>query len=334
MYCPRCGSKYEEGERFCKYCGESLENKFSEKYDFHQPEKITDETLEKAFIGPNYDKIKQEKFSFPAFFFGFYYLLYRKMWLYTLAWITIIILASIFISEYMIVLNVGMSILIGIFFNKFYIKHVSKKIDKIKANNQDKTQEELLKICKKKGGNSPLAIVIVIFAFIIILTALVTIFSISKFSKFITNDTIYSRKDNYQIEELSYEVPSQYSLSNYSTDTYKNYKKTNEDEYCRLSISSHGTYSYKTEEEYLKKSVYASVGDKVSDIQTITINNNDWKLITVEKEYKTSYTYVILYKDKIYEVEYEIQKDSDTCSTDYKTFLNTLRLIDDDLITS
>ena len=31
MYCPRCGSKYEDGEKFCKYCGEPLENQINDK---------------------------------------------------------------------------------------------------------------------------------------------------------------------------------------------------------------------------------------------------------------------------------------------------------------
>lgn len=84
----------------------------------------------------------------------------------------------------------------------------------------------------------------------------------------------------------------------------------------------------------MKKTIYISIDDKVSDIQTVTINNRDWKLITVEDDYETTYTYAILYKDKIYEVEYEIKKDENDCSTDYEQFLNTLKLIDKDLLTS
>ena len=334
MYCPRCGSKYEDGEKFCKYCGEPLENQINEKYDIPQPEKITDETLEKGFVGPNYDKIKKEKFSFPAFFFGAYYLLYRKMWLYALLWFVAIILANTFIEKYSAVLILGISILTGVLFNKIYMKHTKKKIEKIKTKNSDKTQEELLKICKKKGGISPLAIAMTILASIIITLVLLTMFSIKEFSEFFKVDTNYSTKDNYQLGELSYEAPIGYELSKYSSEISKNYRAITTDKYCNFSLSSHGTYTYKSEEEYLRKSVYASIGDKVSDIQTISINNRDWKLITVEKEYETYYTYVILYKDKIYEVEYEIKKDGDNCSTDYETFLNTLKIIDEDLITS
>lgn len=334
MYCPRCGSKYEDGEKFCKYCGEPLENQINEKYDIPQPEKITDETLEKCFVGPNYDKIKSEKFSFPAFFFGAYYLLYRKMWLYALLYFTVIILINIFVEKYVLILIFGISILIGTLFNKIYMKHTKRKIEKIKVKNSDKTQEELLRICKKEGGNSPFTVVIIIFVFIIIFGVILTIFSVKGFSELFKTDTNHLIKDNFQVDELSYETPEGYELSKYSSETSKSYKTDTDDKYCRFSVSSHGTYSYKTEEEYLKKTIYISIDDKVSDIQTVTINNRDWKLITVEDDYETTYTYAILYKDKIYEVEYEIKKDENDCSTDYEQFLNTLKLIDKDLLTS
>lgn len=340
MYCPRCGSKCEEYERFCKSCGEPLKREGNtNNYDsplYNYNSNITDEMLEEAYVGPNYQKIKSGRFSFSAFFFGIYYLIYRKMWLYALGWFAIIIAANIFIVDYVSVVGFGLIIASGIGFNKIYMQHAKKKIEKLKDKYSNHSKEELLKICKNKGGTSVGALIVIVLIIFAILTIAVIIIFATEFSKEFnfSNSWKTNIEDNYKLEELTYEPPQDYKLGEYATESYKTYKTNKGGSYCSFSITSHSTYSYKTEEEYLKKSIYASIGDNVSEVQTIPINNRDWKLITVENENKISYYYAILFKDKIYNVEYSVYIEGDHCKEDYEQFMTTLKLIDGELVTS
>lgn len=43
-------------------------------------------------------------------------------------------------------------ILLGFKFNKWYIDYAKKQINKIKLNNQNANEFELINICKRKGG--------------------------------------------------------------------------------------------------------------------------------------------------------------------------------------
>lgn len=346
MYCPRCGSKCIETEKFCKSCGEPLKNEWKENQYYQSSDNynynynysnITDESLESAYVGSNYEKIKSGKFSFPAFLFGIYYLIYRKMWLYALGFLALIIMGNILISEYIYLLDLGLFIASGIGFNKLYMQHVTKKIEKLKDQYSNKSKEELLKICKNKGGVSVGGVIVAIFLVFIIAIIVVSILLGTELMKDINlgNDWL-TTKDNYKMEELSYEPPTNYELSKYSSETYKSYSSSEENKYCSFSIETRNTsiYSYQTEEEYLKKTVYASIGDIVSEVQKVTINNRDWKYITVETDNRITYHYAILFKDKIYDIEYYVRKENDNCKEDYEEFINTLRLIDGELATS
>lgn len=340
MYCPRCGSKCIENEKFCRSCGEPLKQEWntnqyypsSDNYNYNYSN-ITDETLEEAYVGPNYEKIKKGRFSIAAFFFGIYYLIYRKMWLYALGWLALIIAGNILISEYVSILSLGIFIAAGIGFNKLYMQHVKKKIEKLKDQYSNRSKEELLKICKEKGGVSVGGVIFIFFLIFTIAIIAIVVLSISELGdSFNFDNNSIKAKDNNKIGELSYEAPSGYELSKYSSESYKSY--SSDKDYCNFSIQTRETYSYKTEEEYLNNTVYASIGDKVSEVQTKTINNRDWKLITVENDIIITYHYAILFKDKIYEAEYYVRKENDNCQVDYEQFMNTLRLIDGELATS
>ena len=53
-------------------------------------------------------------------------------------------------------------------FKKIYMNKVQKEVDLIKKMNEGKTKEELVEICKKKGGTSKAAIIYGIIVFICI----------------------------------------------------------------------------------------------------------------------------------------------------------------------
>lgn len=98
--------------------------------------------------------------------FGNIYAFYRKMWLLGFVWlISGSIIGAIF-GKLAFIVNLVINIIISVNFKKLYLKHVNKQIDKIKLENQDKTKEQIMVICGKKGGTSMIPIVIMIVLFV------------------------------------------------------------------------------------------------------------------------------------------------------------------------
>lgn len=134
-----------------------------------------------AFVGRNYVKISKLKFSLPAFFFNWYYLLYRKLYLVALfgmsLTITLIAISNyISIVKYIIVVFILISsIILGLLFNKKYIKYVNKKTKKLKEKNSNIDVESFLQLCKKKGGTSIFTATIIYILFLMIVVVLSTL---------------------------------------------------------------------------------------------------------------------------------------------------------------
>lgn len=137
-----------------------------------------DDKLIRAYVGKNYDKINAKKFSFPSLFFNYIYALYRK---YFIIFIIILLISSVFanISEtiYYLIYFVS-SIVLGINFNKWYIKYATNQVNKIKNDNPNMSEDQLINLCSKKGGTSVGMIFIgIIIIGIIIICVLGTILS-------------------------------------------------------------------------------------------------------------------------------------------------------------
>ena len=117
---------------------------YAVKKEFHYtmtPREIIDsnasprEQRRMAFVGKNYVKLSKKGFSFSAFFFNFYYLLYRKRYLTALVGMFIIAIL-VFLSNYLSILKyiiaiimIVFSIILGLFFNKQYIKFINNKLE-------------------------------------------------------------------------------------------------------------------------------------------------------------------------------------------------------------
>ena len=106
-----------------------------------------DDELLKAFIGIN----------FAGFFFGTFYMFYRKMFLYSiLLFIVTTIILSFCIKNVLIafIISILFRIVVGLLINKVYLFYAKKKINIIKVENPQKSIEELKNICSSKGGTS------------------------------------------------------------------------------------------------------------------------------------------------------------------------------------
>lgn len=120
--------------------------------DFNQDD------LLQTFIGKNCSKILSSNFNFAAFFFGLYYMCYRKMYGRSVLIFLLIIVAAFAVGFLAPALSGILPLVIwlseGFYFNKMYIAHALKKIEKIRTNNPMASYEELDAICSRKGGTS------------------------------------------------------------------------------------------------------------------------------------------------------------------------------------
>lgn len=142
----------------------------------YQTDYINDETLLRAFIGNNYEKITTQPFNIAGFFFTGFYMLYRKMFLYALVFILANTIITAIINSSIISLII--CVLVGLFVNKIYLSFAKEKIINIKATHPNSTPEELRAICTNKGGTSFLTVILGLFAEIII-TIIIVMVSIS-----------------------------------------------------------------------------------------------------------------------------------------------------------
>lgn len=209
MICKNCSAENAEQNRFCSSCGEKLVVKKSslslKKLELElEPlsEDISDyddnvEEYYEAALGyknidyylPRFNRFELQSinisWNWTAFFISFYWLLYRKMWLYALLYflfpIPFGILIGIFslnsdanvVFAYSLVFVV-MFILFPMYANTLYYRHVNKKILKIK--NRSNNKEKQLRILVTEGGTSwaPL-IILIITPFIVGMLAAIAI---------------------------------------------------------------------------------------------------------------------------------------------------------------
>ncbi len=124
-----------------------------------------DEKLLNIYIGNNYEKIIKEKFSIPALFLQYFYVFYRKVYIPGIIYtILITITPSSLVYIWIIV-----GIFLGIFFNKLYISYAKNRINKIKEENKNLSENELLNLCKQKGGTSILSAILIPLAIVYII---------------------------------------------------------------------------------------------------------------------------------------------------------------------
>lgn len=275
----------------------------------------------KAYIGQNYKSIKTMRFSIPAFLFGPIYLLYRKVWKYAIFIIIISLAGTIFLSDSTFeIIDTIINIILAFKFKDIYLKQAEEKVENIKQQNLDKTTNELLSICQKKGGISWKEPIIAIIAS--------TLFTTIILGSFI-NDNNSNNNYNY-IEELSYSLPIGFEEL-YITENYKNYNYTTKNQttcHITLNYSPVSTYMY-DEISYLEKTLIEGNNNQtISKIQNITLNNNLWKYKQLTSASLEETSYAIKHQDKIYVVRtYNYRyndKQNDECKLKYNEFLETL----------
>lgn len=128
-----------------------LQTMISNQQPAEESFEINDNELLNAYIGKNVTTLRDNSFSWCAFFFGTTYMFYRKMWIMGIinAVLRCIPVVSI-ISAFYFAIN----------FKKEYVKNAISKIEQIKFDNPRTTQKELQYLCSKKGGTAIWAIIV------------------------------------------------------------------------------------------------------------------------------------------------------------------------------
>lgn len=109
-------------------------------------------SLLRAYIGANYDKLYTRRFNWSAFFFTSVYMMYRGLYLQGFLFCIIANVISLIFNIDATVLTFLSMIIAGLSFNDIYLSHVKKQINKIKVDNDGYTIDELKIICLSKGG--------------------------------------------------------------------------------------------------------------------------------------------------------------------------------------
>lgn len=337
MYCFRCGTKVEETTKFCPHCGANIleeqqhynyiptdhlekSNTHEDQYKYSQAYSSTEESLVKAYIGNNYAQLKQNRFSFPAFFFSGYYLIYRKMYLY--GFLLLLINMSILLIPELIFVLFIVNIIVATNFNKLYYSFATKKVNNLKQKNENKSTTDLLQLCKQKGGtNIGMAITTIILIFAITFVSAFTYYFIEAWNE--ETQIITEKQDTSPtIKDATYQIPDGFKASKYINAEYKTYYAENNSNYINIETSN-ATTLYTTTEEFLKSRVYTNQNNTVSEVQLIPFNNINWSYIEVKSSYATKYIYATSYKNTFYKVEINIYTSSidQTLPT---TFMNSI----------
>lgn len=358
MHCSKCGTTIPQNCDYCLYCREPVnshqnQHNYSMKYSKINPnnksnktheehynyaynysnmntQKITsDEDYIKAYVGPNYNSFKTVKFSVPFFLFGPVYLLYRKLWKYALLLLAVEPTLEYFIGDSASILTTIIWFIISFKFNDMYLKYTEKKVTKIKERNMDKSSQEILNICKSKGGISISSIVAIIIAIASIATiaSVYITFKTSEKTYDYTYDETNTKTDtnlHTKIGDLYYEIPDNFKES-YTSYNYQSYYYYDTNSDCDITIEKNNyTSIYPTKEKYLESLINAN-NHVVGGIKKDTYNGVEWAFAT---EYtnidRTIYTTM---KNKtLYSVEFITRKDdTKTCAQAHSDLIRSLK---------
>ncbi len=182
--CPKCNAAIAPGTQFCTNCGFQIQGAQSaqtpdqilqQKQQVIAQEQIQREKYMRAYFGSGYDSVMEGSFSIGTFFFGWVWLIIYK--LYSAAgkmFVTqvvinfVAVILSPLLGGFGTILGGTASLWITIMyareFSSAYLDRANHEIDYILSTVPN--EEDRLKECKKAGGPSLIAGIVVVGAFL------------------------------------------------------------------------------------------------------------------------------------------------------------------------
>lgn len=258
-----------------------------------------DEELLKAYIGKNYEEIKQQKFNVPAFFLTTPYLFYRKKYLWGVLYMIIGLIAELLVSNSSTII----CILIGVFFNKYYIQDSKKQIEKIKNQNIGLSPDSLKGILITKGGTN-LAAAIILTIILILLTIVAVVGIVFAMVMPVINqsmnydyDTSINIKDKFVFEnKMDFDDVSDENSYAYDYEPLI-------DEYDSCSIYLHKVKNYNSAEKFIEE--HATEDYKTNPLRK-NANDIEWLGYINQTLLADFHIYVTEIDGEVYVLEYDI----------------------------
>ena len=300
--------------------------------------------LYKAFIGKNYHKILTRTINIPAFFFGFLYLFFRKMFFYGILLLVIISMISIIFTDYVIAMPYLMiipNILLGFFTNKLYLSIAEKKIKKIKNNNLHTDIEDLKTKCSYEGGTSIGNIFAGMIGGTIVLSLIILLlgflgsdinfrniyYSISGIDPTVESDSDLPKGKNYDgtfvynssikiLDIFKITIPDKFiKEDNEFSYSYKS-SDDNINSTCKFQFNALKMYDDDTKLiQQMNQYYIAFYPSKVSNEK---INNITWNWFSFNDVQGKKYYYATLYEKRVFLFSYEVFEEADKDCEKYR----------------
>jgi Tfp pilus assembly protein PilE len=214
MFCPKCGASNDAAAAFCAACGDVLPLPAG---GFQQAQGKSNESAGlgeyyKAVLGPKNQDYYLRQFArfdadgkvsatwhWPAFFVTFYWMLYRKMWLFALVYFILPYLylglvgaiagaaghtANMLVGGGYVLYFLGIVFLLPMYANALYYNHCKKQISSVRASTAD-VQRQLGEL-SGKGGTSNIAIIILLIFVLVAVLGIVAAVAIPAYQDYTT----------------------------------------------------------------------------------------------------------------------------------------------------
>lgn len=305
------------------------------KFNYIPTQTAGDEKYLEAFIGPSYNTIKNSKFSIGTFFFGIFYILYRKMYSLSFAYLVLTLASFFLLGEYATLVNIIIRIIMAFKFNELYLAYAERKVEQIKQSNFDKTSLELLDECRKKGGVSLAKVITIIIIGTIIIPFILLIIGFMLPEKYIKEENTSSDKETinefstpYQLNNLTYSKQTNL-LPIIDQNNYKVYYYKSDNATCNVSIKAINNDKNYTAYSYLvENNSYNNIDTTVSNIFYYDAPNITWNGFTVKNSNNIKGLYATTDKEYLYTIttEHASQYDNN-CQIIYKQLFDSTKFI-------
>lgn len=321
MNCKKCGKKLQSKENFCTVCGYYNEindlsqtdefnsqldydyddeifakeekekdlEEFSTNFDFLEDNNLKEETSREeiflqAYIGEDYNLIKNGIFNIFAALLNWMYLLYRKMYILGILGLVTTGFFIIKLKKYLPIYIIIVAIVIGLIFNKIYIVLAKRKIKKLEEKYEGSDDTTLEEIMEEKGGVNFVPAIIIYFIFIIVIVISMFPNRINKSNniKFLTENSENKANCTYLVKESYKQLQAEKDSYHISEAACKLIKTTTTDYdiYLKdISLNVNNYYYYKVRDSHIDKQIDTTT---IKELKEKSINNT----ITEEEKAK------------------------------------------------